>query len=413
MIKEEKKQYATNHYSHYPQGEFPPYLAYGFRPIFLLLAPYIVISIILWSFAFGGFINLSFINDLLSWHMYEMLFGLGIAGFIAFFLTGAPELFPGTVPIVGRHLALLVACWLLGRVGFWFMDYIGIYTVAFLNIVSIVWIVILIFKPVVLDPRKRHLSLAINVLVILGLQVWFFASLLGFSTTGTKEIIIASLGSFIVLILLALRRINMEAVNELLEDEGIDETFYSRAPRYNLAIFCVTLYTILEFLYPDNSILSYIAFASAAAILSIINDFILKYYNILLKPFILYMISIVVLMVMGYGFLGYDYINDEIYALNHFRHFLTTGVYGLVFYLVMVIISTIHTGRHLFTNFYTTLGVILIITATLIRVFIPYYEEFTIQAYIVSSILWAIPFLIYMKIFFPFLLNKRADGIPG
>lgn len=125
------------------------------------------------------------------------------------------------------------------------------------------------------------------------------------------------------------------------------------------------------------------------------------------------MISIVVLMVMGYGFLGYDYINDEIYALNHFRHFLTTGVYGLVFYLVMVIISTIHTGRHLFTNFYTTLGVILIITATLIRVFIPYYEEFTIQAYIVSSILWAIPFLIYMKIFFPFLLNKRADGIPG
>lgn len=412
MIKE-KKQYATNHYSHYPQGEFPPYLAYGFRPIFLLLAPYIVISIILWSFAFGGFINLSFINDLLSWHMYEMLFGLGIAGFIAFFLTGAPELFPGTVPIVGRHLALLVACWLLGRVGFWFMDYIGIYTVAFLNIVSIVWIVILIFKPVVLDPRKRHLSLAINVLVILGLQVWFFASLLGFSTTGTKEIIIASLGSFIVLILLALRRINMEAVNELLEDEGIDETFYSRAPRYNLAIFCVTLYTILEFLYPDNSILSYIAFASAAAILSIINDFILKNHNILLKPFILYMISIVVLMVMGYGFLGYDYINDEIYALNHFRHFLTTGVYGLVFYLVMVIISTIHTGRHLFTNFYTTLGVILIITATLIRVFIPYYEEFTIQAYIVSSILWAIPFLIYMKIFFPFLLNKRADGIPG
>lgn len=413
MIKEEKKQYATNHYSHYPEGKFPSYLAYGFRPIFLLLAPYIVISIILWSFAFGGFINLSFINDLLSWHMYEMLFGVGIAGFIAFFLTGAPELFPGTVPIVGRHLALLVACWLLGRVGFWFMDFIGIYTVAFLNIVSIVWIVVLIFKPVVLDPRKRHLSLAVNVLVILGLQVWFFASLLGFSTTGTKEIIIASLGSFIVLILLALRRINMEAVNELLEDEGIDETFYSRAPRYNLAIFCVTVYTVLEFLYPDNSVLAYIAFASAAAILAITNDFILKDHNILLKPFILYMVSILILMAIGYGFLGYDYINDEIYALNHFRHFLTTGVYGLVFYLVMVIISTIHTGRHLFTNFYTTFGVVLIILATCIRAFIPYYEEFTMQAYMVSSILWAIPFLIYMKIFFPFLLSKRADGIPG
>ena len=42
-----EKQYATNHYAFYPKGDFPIYLAYGFRPIFLLLAPYIVLSIIL------------------------------------------------------------------------------------------------------------------------------------------------------------------------------------------------------------------------------------------------------------------------------------------------------------------------------------------------------------------------------
>ncbi len=404
---------ASKHYTHYPKGEFPPFLAYGFRPIFLLLAPYMVISIILWSFAFGGYINISFIQDPLTWHMYEMLFGIGIAGFIAFFLTGAPELFPGTVPIVGKHLAALTICWALGRIGFWFMDYIGIYTVAILNIASIIWVVAIIFKPVVLDPRRRHLSLAIVVLVILALQVWFFSSLLGFSSTNSKDIIIASLGAFLVLIILALRRINMEAMNELLEDEGIDETFFSRAPRYNLAVFCISLYTILELFFPNNSILAYVAFASAASVLAIINDFVLKDHNILLKPFVLYMVSILVLIALGYSFLGYDYINENIYALNHFRHFLTTGVYGLVFYLVMVIVSTIHTGRHLFTNIYISLGVILIILSSFIRAFIPYYEQFLMEAYIISSILWAIPFIIYMKIFFPFLLNKRVDGIPG
>ena len=90
---ENEKQYASKHYAYYPKGDFPAYLAYGFRPILLLLAPYIVISIILWSLAFSGYINLSFISNLLNWHMYEMIFGLGIAGIIAFFLTGVPEMF--------------------------------------------------------------------------------------------------------------------------------------------------------------------------------------------------------------------------------------------------------------------------------------------------------------------------------
>ena len=79
----------------------------------------------------------------------------------------------------------------------------------------------------------------------------------------------------------------------------------------------------------------------------------------------------------------------------------------------MIIISTIHTGRKIFTNIWLNLGVLLIILATFTRSLIPFYEEYTIQAYIISSILWTIPFIIYMKIFIPFLLNSRADGIKG
>ena len=79
-----------------------------------------MISIILWSFSFAGYISLSFIQDNLSWHMYEMIFGIGSAGIVAFFLTGAPELFPGTVPVVGRKLAFIALLWLSGRVGIYF-----------------------------------------------------------------------------------------------------------------------------------------------------------------------------------------------------------------------------------------------------------------------------------------------------
>ena len=413
MIEEIKKQYATNHYTHYPKGEFPPYLAYGFRPIFLLLAPYIVISIILWSLTFAGYISLPFMEDTLNWHMYEMIFGIGSAGIVAFFLTGAPELFPGTIPVVGKKLAFITLLWLAGRVGFWFIDYLGIYLVGFLNIALLVYITALVIKPLFADVTKRHISLGFSLVSLIFAQILFFASAGNLISFDAHSTMLLSLGLFMVLVLLAIRRVNMEAINELLEHEGIDETFYARSPRYNLAIFCVFLYTLIEFFYPQNPILAYLALASAASILNILNDFILKDNNILFKPFIIYLMSILILMALGYGFLGFDYLNDEIFALNHFRHFLTSGVFGMVFYVVMIVISTVHTGRLLFTNIWLNIGFILIILSTFIRSFIPYYEEFTMIAYISSSILWAIPFIIYMKIFFPYLLNKRADGIPG
>ncbi|TXH78324.1 MAG: NnrS family protein [Romboutsia sp.] len=410
---ENKKQYASKHYAYYPKGEIPIYLAYGFRPILLILAPYIIVSIILWSLSFSGFINLSFIENPLNWHMYEMIFGIGFAGIIAFFLTGVPEMFPGSIPVVGKKLFYIVFLWVLGRVSFWFMDFIGVFLVAILNISLTIWIISLIAKPVFADVNKRHISLAFTLLTILIIQTMFFLSVSNIITIDTHSILILSIGAFIVLILLALRRINMEAINELLEQENIDETFYSRPPRYNLAIFCVMLYTAIEFLFPNNSVLAYLALACMASILGILNDFILKDNNSLLKPFIIYLISILLMTSIGYGFLGFDYLNEDINALNHFRHFLTTGTYGLVFYIVMIIISTIHTGRKIFTNIWLSIGVLSIILATFIRSFISFYEEYTIQAYLISSILWAIPFIIYMKIFIPFLLNPRADGIKG
>ena len=360
MIEEIKKQYATNHYTHYPKGEFPPYLAYGFRPIFLLLAPYIVISIILWSLTFAGYISLPFMEDTLNWHMYEMIFGIGSAGIVAFFLTGAPELFPGTIPVVGKKLAFITLLWLAGRVGFWFIDYLGIYLVGFLNIALLVYITALVIKPLFADVTKRHISLGFSLVSLIFAQILFFASAGNLISFDAHSTMLLSLGLFMVLVLLAIRRVNMEAINELLEHEGIDETFYARSPRYNLAIFCVTLYTLIEFFYPQNPILAYLALASAASILNILNDFILKDNNILFKPFIIYLMSIFVLMATAYGFLGFDYLNDEIYALNHFRHLLTSGVFGMVIFVVMIVVSTVHTGRTLFTNKWLHLSVFLI-----------------------------------------------------
>lgn len=406
-----EKQYATNHYAYYPKGDFPIYLAYGFRPIFLLLAPYIVLSIILWAFVFAGYINLP-IENTLNWHIYEMVFGVGTAMIVAFFLTGLPELFPGVVPIVGRHLAVIVIWWVLGRVSFWFMDYLTIYFTAIINISLTAYIGYLAAIPSFKDRNKKHVSLAYSMVSIVIIQILFFLSVANIIEIDSFKILLLSISLILVLILLALRRVSMESINELLEQEKIDETFLAKSFRYNLVIFCLLLYGFVEFFFPENSTLAYICFAVGSAILGVLNDFKLKDNFILNRPFVLYIVSIIVLTSIGFFFLGFNYLL-ELHLTNHFRHFITTGSFGLVFYVILIIVSTIHTGREIFTNLALTLGLILIILATFMRAFIPYFLEYSMELYILSSIIWAIPFIIYMKIFFPFLLDKREDGIKG
>jgi len=399
------------HYETYPKGDFPIYLAYAFRPVFLILPFYIVLSIVLWAFVFTGYIHLP-INDILNWHIYEMIFGVGSAMIIAFFLTALPEIFIGVKPIVGKKLAYIVALWLLGRLGFWFMDFFGVYIVGFLNISLISYILYLLTIFAFQDPNKKHISLVFSIFSILVVQIVYFLSIAKIINISSYEVLFLSLGLFLILILLALRRISMGTINSFLEQQQIDETFLAKPFRYNIAIFCILLYSFVEFFFPNNSTLIYICFACSSSILALLNDFILKENNILFKPFILYLVSTLVLTAVGFLFLGFNYL-FELNALNHFRHLLTTGTFGMVFYIVMIIISTVHTGRDIFTNWALNLGLILIIIATLIRSFIPYYYDYISLAYIVSSIMWAIPFIIYIKIFARFLLNSRADGMKG
>lgn len=410
----EEKLHATKHYLFYPdEKNIPPYLAYGFRPIFLLLAPYMLVSMVLWGFVWSGIISLDFMmQDTLIWHIYEMSYGLLTAGTLAFLATGLPELFPGLVPLVGKKLKNVVIFWFLGRVSFWFIDITGIYLSAILNVGMLVWI-IYFARHAVFDKLQRHASIGYTALVLLVIEIWFFATMLGLSSSDAMAILKVAIGFIVVLILLALRRVNMEAINELMEDKGIDDIFLSRPPKTNLAIFGVMLFTIIEFLYPQNSALGWISLASGAAILGITSEYKLKDKFILNQPYVLYLGSIYILLSIGYFLIGWDILNNGIDAINHFRHLISAGGIGLSYVVVMIIISWVHTGRKLTSNIYTHIMVLSIIIASILRAIIPFYEQYAASLYLYSSLVWSLPFVIYIKIFFPFLKSPRADGVKG
>ena len=411
MSDTQEKLHATNHYMYYPDEEnIPPYLAYGFRPTFLLLAPYMILSMLLWGLVWSGVLNITFMNDTLTWHVYEMLFGILTAGILAFLTTGLPELFPGMIPFVGRRLQYIILLWIAGRVSFWFIDYLGVYTAAFFNLAMLGWI-IWFAKDTVLDKLQRHSSIGYTAVALFIIEAWFFASQAGLVETNSMDILKVALGAIVILILLALRRVNMEAINELMEDKGIDDVFLSRPPKTNLAIFTVIIFTTVEFLYPQNSALGWLGLATAAAILGVTSEYKLKDEFILNQPYVLYLGSIYVMLFLGYGLMGWDLLNPSIDGVNHFRHFITSGALGLAYLVVMIIIGWIHTGRHLASNIYTHAMILLMILATFMRGSIPFFEEYMSELYLYSSIIWSIPFVIYIKLFLTFYSRQEQTEL--
>lgn len=398
----------------YPTGKYPQLLAHGFRPFFLIMPVYLIISILLWGLFWSGLLPLNFLQNPLEWHMYEMLFGVTSAMMIGFILTAVPELYEGKMPIVGNTILGLVALWIVGRISFWFMDWLGVYWVTITNVPLILWVVILVAKPIIQDPLRRQLSLAVMFLIIAGMQVWFFSIKLGWVNSDPMAVLKASVGVFMVLVLLASRRVNMEAINHWLDQYKVDDTYLARAPRYNVAIFSVSLYTFIEFLYPNNSVLGWLSLAAMAAILNTLNDFFLDEEPVFIRPFIWPLFSVLVMMAVGYGLIGWDYLMPEVYAINHFRHLLTLGSLGMAYFMVLIIVSHIHTGRDLIPSNWIGFGALLILVATILRgIGIPFVDNIAGWAYMVSSILWVLPFIGFLIIYGKWLKEPRVDGLPG
>ncbi len=225
-------------------------LAYGFRPMFILLPAYLALSIILWGLVWSGNWPFPFLQNPLNWHIYEMIFGAASAGIIGFVLTAVPEFYSDVKPISGRTLLWLCLLWVIGRLAFWMIDLTGAGIVALTNLPLLLWLILLTAGPILTDPLRRHVSLAVVLTGIFIIQCWFFLASTGLLEHDPMAILKVSLGAFIVLILLALRRINTGAINKYLDQNDIDETFVARPPLYNIAILCVTLYTLVEYLMP-------------------------------------------------------------------------------------------------------------------------------------------------------------------
>ncbi len=378
----------------------------------LALPLYIFFDITLWAIIWG--FGLEIFSDPLAWHIYSLIYGLGLGGILAFTFTAIPEMYEDEAPLKGKPLVYLFLLWLVGLAFFWLQGVFGLWAAYLSNIALPLAIIAMTSRVFLGDPQKKQIGIYLGILGIFALQNVFFLSELGFLAFEPIAVLKASAGMFVVLIILVFKRMLVETVDDILQKRALDETFAPKPFRFNLAVFSVLLYFGTAFFFPSSPVLIWLGLAAACFMLNLLNDFYIDGFNFTFKPFTFEQALAIFLAAAGFAALSADLAFNGGGLSNHLFHFFTTGVFGLGFYTAFLVIAFVHTGRRLEFAYANLAGTGLIAAACLLRVTLPFFDnDFAIAIYSASAIFWGVAFLVFFFKYRAFLTSKRPDGKDG
>ncbi len=382
----------------------------SFRPFFLLTAVIAMFFIVVWTaFLVAGVPLPPTLGGPIVWHAHEMLFGFAMASVAGFVLTAIPE-FTSTRAIERNRLFVLLMLWIAGRIAFTASTGVTGIIVALLADLGLLGILIAIIAPRLWrDPERRHLSFLWVLLALAAVTSGFyFDTLVG---AYPMRWLLALTGLLMVLIVIAISRISMRVVNAALEEIGKTGVEYlARPPRRNLAIFCILLYTLTEFIAPYHPVSGWIALAAAAALFNLTNDWHVGRAVLRRWPFMLYLIYW--LMALGYAVIGTAILTETAWV-SAGRHLLMIGALGLAVFAVMNIAGRVHAGFKPDTRTWVPIAVTLIICAALLRAAMGFSQIEASLAIAAAGLCWVAAFGLYLIFHWPVLTRPRSDGQRG
>jgi len=143
----------------------PAILSFGFRPLFFSAGLWAALAMALWLAMLEGSLVLPTDFDPVAWHVHELLFGYLPAVAAGFLFTAVPN-WTGRLPLAGRPLALLAACWWLGRVAVASSAYLGTTVTAILDLAFLALLALLLAREIVAGRNWRNLAVVVLVTLL-------------------------------------------------------------------------------------------------------------------------------------------------------------------------------------------------------------------------------------------------------
>ena len=442
----------------------------GFRPFFVatLLAGLGLVA--LWLLFLGlGWPLPAVPGGAQVWHVHELLFGLSLAAVAGFALTAVPE-FTGTRSFRARHVRQLLAWWLAGRMAFWLSGFWPPVMLALAGAAHVgfaVMLTALIGPRLWRDPGHRQQGFWWALLALVCTVTGFYVDAL--RDEYPMRWLHATLGVLMCLIVVAMSRISMSIVNASIDDLNAEErraarqvaqtaapavqvvaggtpnarmgadaasgglatatgavlpasaprvvaghdddereAYLARPPRRHLAVICITLFTVMQWFAPDDRVTGWLALASSAAMLNLLNDWHVGRPLFHRWPLMLY--GVYLFMAAGYGLTGLMLLQGDGSASPGI-HLLTVGALGLAVYAVICIAGYTHSGLEKNGRPWEIVGAVLLTTGAVLRALAYWFDPpVLLQA---AGLMWCAAYALQAWQMLPVFLRARADGAEG
>lgn len=380
----------------------------GLRLFFPLAALHAAVWPLLWSVAYG--LDLPFAGAVSPglWHAGEMIFGSYGAAVLGFITTAIPE-WSNTESPRGRRLFALAGLWAVGRiVGLTGAE--GMLLAA--TLADMLWSAILVAYVLRVSWRKRTTGL-------LGIAAWLaalaataafvrFAILAGDDAAGRQAVHVAGL-VMLGLLGLVLSRVTVPVTNLVLDPSEESSPFRPHPGRRNLAPALVAVAIAAELSDLSPAVQGYLLIAAGAAFLDRVAEGFIGREALRTEILALAGSSLFAgagLLLAGAARLGAPFPETPAW------HLAFMGGLGLGVLAVLTIAGLRHTGRPLGTAAAVRVAFLAAVAATLLRALpelglMPYPPG---SPYALSAALWAVAFLVWLKVYWPYLSAPAVSG---
>jgi uncharacterized protein involved in response to NO len=387
----------------------PALFAYGFRPFFLGAGLAALIYVPWWAGSIALGWSLSTAWPPMLWHGHEMLFGFVVAAMAGFLLTAVPS-WTGQRGFAGWPLMGLFALWLVARLAILTSARWAFWATATVDLAFLPMLAAFVAVPL-LRARNRNMPLLGVPLALWACNAAFYWGLAHHDAPLAGRAVKVGVDIVLILVTVIGGRIVPAFTAAGLKQAGAAVPLHAWPLIAPVAIALMALNALADVLMADDRLGA--AVAAAAALAQTVRLAQWRPLRARAQP-------IVWVLHVAYAWLPVGLALKAVTLLvgpasaAFWLHALTIGAITGMILGVMTRAALGHTGRPLIAGPSIALAYLLISVAAIVRVFALGMLGVGYPAVlVVSSLLWAAAFALYVGIYGPILCGPRVDGRAG
>lgn len=379
----------------------PVLISYAFRPFFLFNGIFAILGILAWIMTLHG---KGFIIATPLLHSHEMLIGFAMAAVAGFSLTAVAN-WTGRPAIHGLPLALLVTCWVLGRLAMVLSGSLPANLVFLLDMLFPVMLILLLGREVIGGRSRRNYPLVVIITIIAALNVLYHLGAQQVLPGKDRLAIYLLIHTILVLVTIIATRIVPSFTGNWLRKQGEKRLPVNNDIANRLALSLTVVVGLSASFTPLHPITGWLAFA--AAIVHAIKLSRWRGFATTSNPLLFVLHAAYLWLPIGYILLGcsmFGWLFPPTAAL----HALTMGAIGSIVLAVTTRVALGHTGRPLHAARLTVLAYWILMLAVILRVLGPLNTNNYMLMIDLSALGWMLAFGLFTWIYWPILSRDRA-----